>query len=71
MITVTATLLDCVVGAGAPVECMSPGTGSGAPVVCESPAKTEPESTHASATASAKRFIICSPLSLSMQAILH
>jgi hypothetical protein len=59
-ITVAATLLDCVVGAG-----------SGAPVVCTSPAKAEPERTHASAIANAKRFIVCSPLSLSMQAILQ
>ena len=50
-ITVATVLLDCVVGAGA-----------GAPAVDESPAKTVPESTHASANANAKRFIICSPL---------
>ena len=50
-------LLDCVVGAGAPVECASPGAGSGAPAECMSPAKAEPDRTHARATANAKRFI--------------
>jgi hypothetical protein len=46
--------------------------GSGAPTVCASPAKTEPESTHTSATANANRFILVSPLSVEfMQAILQ
>lgn len=53
----SAATLDCVVGAGASVECASPGAGSGAPAVCMSPAKTEPESAHASAIASAKCLI--------------
>ena len=72
-ITVATVLLDCVVGAGAgaPAVDESPGAVAGAPVECASPANAVPESTHASAIANAKRFIIYSPLSLSMQAILQ
>ena len=75
-ITVATTLLDCVAGAdaGEPVVCISPGAGApvvgispgaGAPVECISPAKAETESTHTSAIANTKRFIVCSPLSSS------
>jgi hypothetical protein len=47
--------------------CVSPGgvnisPGDGAPGLAMSPARAEPDSTHASAIANAKRFIIYSPL---------
>ena len=51
--TTIAATLDCVGGA----------TGAGAPTEYTSPANAEPDKTHASAIANAKRFIICSPLS--------